>query len=138
MIAWRLPSVNEAGAQACQILAQADYTDVSLPLILVDIDQTFFDGRPILFVVEPISLAICGFHVPSDGDRSSYTWGPLLLILQEDQHLDIYGGVGDAAKPYPGTLQAILERGDRFQEDIFHQLRDLQALRRKLENVAPF
>jgi hypothetical protein len=131
---WRF--VNEAGAQAYQTLAQVDYADVSLPLILVDIDETFFDGRPILFVVEPISLAICGFHVPSDGDRSSYTWGPLLLILQEDQHLDIYGGVGDAARPYPGTLQAILERDDRFQEDIFHQLRDLQALRRKLENSA--
>ena len=131
---WRF--VNEAGAQAYQTLAQVDYADVSLPLILVDIDETFFDGRPILFVVEPISLAICGFHVPSDGDRSSYTWGPLLLILQEDQHLDIYGGVGDAATPYPGTFQAILEGDDRFQEDIFHQLRDLQALRRKLENSA--
>jgi len=131
---WRV--VNEAGAKARQILAQVDYADVSLPPILVDTDETFFDGRPILFVVEPTSLAICGFHVPADGDRSSYTWGPLLLILQEDQHLDIYGGVGDAAKPYPGTFQAILERDDRFQEDIFHQLRDLQTLRRKLENSA--
>lgn len=131
---WRV--VNDAGAKAHQILAQVDYADVSLPLILVDTDETFFDGRPILFVVEPISLAICGFHVPADGDRSSYTWGPLLLILQEDQHLDIYGGVGDAAKPYPGTIQALLEQEGRFQEDIFHQLRDLQALRRKLENSA--
>jgi len=129
---WRV--VNEAGAEAYQILTQVDYADVSLPLIVVDIDETFFDGRPILFVVEPISLAICGLHVPADGDRSSYTWDPLLLILQEDQHLDIYGGVGDAAKPYPGTFKAILEQDDQFQEDIFHQLRDLQALRRKLEN----
>jgi hypothetical protein len=131
---WRL--VAEAGAKAYQILAQVDYAGVSLPLILVDIDETFFDGRPVLFVVEPISLAICGFHVPADGDRSSYTWGPLLLILQEDQHLAIYGGVGDAAKPYPGTFQAVLERDDRFQEDVFHQLRDLQTLRRKLERRA--
>jgi hypothetical protein len=131
---WRV--VNEAGAKACQILAQVDYADVSLPLILVDTDESFFNGRPILFVVEPLSLAICGFHVPSDGDRSSYTWDPLLLILQEDQHLDIYGGVGDAAKPYPGTFKAVLEQDDRFQEDIFHQLRDLQTLRRKLENSA--
>jgi len=131
---WRV--VNDAGAKARQILAQVDYADVSPPLILVDTDETFFDGRPIFFVVEPRSLAICGFHVPADGDRSSYTWGPLLLILQEDQHLNIYGGVGDAAKPYPGTFQALLERNDRFQEDIFHQLRDLQTLRRKLENSA--
>lgn len=131
---WRF--VNEAGAKAYQILAQVDYASVSLPIIMVDVDETFFDGRPILFAVEPISLNICGFHVPSDGDRSSYTWGPLLLILQEDQHLDIYGGAGDAAKPYPGTFKTVLERDDRFQEDTFHQLRDLQALRRKLENSA--
>jgi predicted nuclease of predicted toxin-antitoxin system len=131
---WRL--VNEAGAKAYQILTQVDYASVSLPVVLVEVDETFFDGRPILFVVEPISLALCGFHVPADGDRSSYTWGPLLSILQEDQHLDIYGGVGDAAKPYPGTFKDVLEQNDRFQEDTFHQLRDLQALRRKLENSA--
>jgi len=131
---WRL--VDAAGAKAYQILARVDYAGVSLPLILVDVDETFFDGRPILFVVEPISLALCGFHVPADGDRSSYTWGPLLLILQEDQHLNIFGGVGDAAKPYPGTFEAVLEQDDCFQEDIFHQLRDLQTLRRKLENSA--
>jgi hypothetical protein len=131
---WRV--VEEAGGEACQILSQVDYAGVSLPLILVDIDETFFDGRPVLFVVEPISLAICGFHVPADRDRSSYTWGPLLLTLQEDQHLAIYGGVGDAAKPYPGAFQAILERDDRFQEDVFHQLRDLQTLRGKLEKSA--
>jgi hypothetical protein len=120
---WRF--VNESGAKAHPILTQVDYANVSLPLIVVDIDETFFDGYPVLFVVEPLSLSICGFHVPSDGDRSSNTWAPFLLTLQEDQHLDIYAGVGDAAKPYPGTLQAILERDDGFQEDIFHQLRDL-------------
>lgn len=131
---WRV--VNKAGAEARQILSQVDYAGVSLPLILVDIDETFFDGRPVLFVVEPISLSMCGFHVAADGDRSSYSWGPLLLTLQEDQHLAVYGGVGDAAKPYPGTFQAILERDDRFQEDVFHQLRNLQSLRRKLERSA--
>jgi hypothetical protein len=86
--------------------------------------------------VPSCSPSICGFHVPADGDRSSYTWGPLLLILQEDQHLNIFGGVGDAAKPYPCTFETILEQQDRFQEDTFHQLRDLQTLRCKLENEA--
>ena len=131
---WRF--VNESGTKAYPILTQVNYANVSLPLILVDIDETFFDGYPVLFVVEPLSLSICGFHVPRDGDRSSNTWAPFLLTLQEDQHLDIYAGVGDAAKPYPGTLQAILERDDRFQEDIFHQLRDLETLQHKLENGA--
>ena len=131
---WRF--VDEAGTKAYSILTQVDYADVSLPLIAVDIDETFFDGYPVLFVVEPLSLSICGFHVPSDGDRSSNTWTPLLLTLQEDQHLDLYAGVGDAAKPYPRTFQTILEREDRFQEDIFHQLRDLGTLQRKLESGA--
>jgi len=129
---WRF--VDEAGAQARQILEQVDYAEISLPLITVAIDETYFDGRPILFVVEPISLVICGFHVPADNDRSSETWVPFLLVLQEDQHLDIFGGVGDAAKPYPGTFQTVLEQESRFQEDIFHQQRDLQTLCRKLEN----
>lgn len=128
--------INDAGDKARQILSQVDYTDVSLPMVLVEPDETFFDGQPILFAVEPLSLSICGFHVPSDGDRSSDTWDPFFLVLQEDQHLNIYGGVGDAAKPYPGTFKTLLGRDDRFQEDVFHQLRDLHALQRKLENSA--
>lgn len=131
---WRF--VNREGPKAYLILNQVDYANVCLPVVWVDVDETFFDGRPILFAVEPISLSICGFHVPSDGDRSSYTWGPLLLILQEDQHLDIQWGVGDAATPYPSTFEAVLEQKDHFQEDIFHPLRDMQTLRRKLENGA--
>lgn len=128
--------VNEAGIEAHQILSQVDYADVALPLVLVEPDETFFDGHPILFVVEPLSLSICGFYVPPDGDRSSDTWEPFLLVLQEDQHLNIHGGVGDAAKPYPVTFKTLLERDDRFQEDVFHQLRALHALQRKLENSA--
>jgi len=124
---WRF--VNKAGAQARQILEQVDYAEVSLPLITVAIDETYFDGRPILFVVEPISLAICGFYVPTDNDRSSETWTPFLLILQEDQHLDIFGGVGDAAKPYPGTFQTVLEQESRFQEDIFRHGSEFQEVR---------
>jgi hypothetical protein len=128
--------INAAGAKARQILNQVNYADVSPPLMPVEIDETFFDGHPILFVVEPLSLSICGFYVPPDDDRSSATWEPFLLVLQEDQHLNIHGGVGDAARPYPGTFKTLLERDDRFQEDVFHQLRALHALQRKLENGA--
>ena len=131
---WRF--VNGEGPKAYLILNQVDYANVCLPVVWVDVDETFFDGRPILFAVEPISLSICGFHVPSDGDRSSYTWGPLLLILQEDQHLDMQWGVGDAATPYPSTFEAVLKQKDCFQEDIFHPLRDMHTLRCKLENRA--
>lgn len=131
---WRI--TNEEGAKASQILQQIDFSDLALPRVLVDIDETFFDGRPILFVVEPISLAICGFHVPADGNRAAITWEPLLLVLQQDQHLDFEGGVADGASAYPGTFKSLLDRDDRLQEDVFHLKRDMRTLERKLENSA--
>jgi hypothetical protein len=129
---WR--KVNQAGVKASQILQQVDFGEVSVPKVLVAIDETFFAGRPIFFVVEPISLAICGFHVPADGNRAAITWAPFLLVLKEDQHLHIAGGVADGATAYPGTFESLLARDDRLQEDVFHTERDLHALRRKLEN----
>ena len=57
---WRL--VNQKGAEANTILQKIDFKGVTLPVVFVAIDETFFDGRPILLVVEPISLAICGFY----------------------------------------------------------------------------
>ncbi len=134
MTIWRL--VNQKGAEANSILQKIDFGGVILSVIFVAIDETFFDGRPILLVVEPISLAIFGFHVPADGDRSSLTWGPFLLVLQEDQKLNFTGAMGDGATPYPGTIEDILEQKEGFQEDIFHTKRDLKALARKLENKA--
>lgn len=131
---WR--SVSRAGATAHHILSQIDYSDIALPRVLVAIDETFFDGYPILFVVEPVSLSICDFYVSPDGEHASETWEPLLLLLQEDHHLPIYGGLGDGAKAYPGTLQEIVQQAKRFSEDTFHTLRDLGILRRKLENSA--
>jgi hypothetical protein len=131
---WRL--VNQKGAEASTILQKIDFGGVTLAVILVAIDETFFDGRPILMVVEPISLAICGFYVPADGDRSSLTWGPFLLVLQEDQNLNFIGAMGDGATPYPGTIEEILAHKEGFQEDVFHLKRDLRALARKLENKA--
>lgn len=131
---WRM--VNETGVRASQILHQVDFKELAIPRVLVDIDETFFDGRPILFVVEPMSLSICGFHVPADGNRAAITWAPFLLVLQADQHLSFEGGVADGATAYPGTFKSLLERDDRLQEDVFHLKRELQTLRRQLENRA--
>jgi hypothetical protein len=131
---WRL--VNQKGAEANTILQKIDFGGVALAVIFVAIDETFFDGRPILLVVEPISLAICGFYVPADGDRSSLTWGPFLLVLQEDQKLNFTGAMGDGATAYPGTIEDMLEQKEEFQEDVFHTKRDLKVLARKLENKA--
>jgi hypothetical protein len=131
---WRI--VSQAGDTASHILSQVNYSDITLPRVLVAIDETFFDGHPILFVVEPVSLSICDFYVSPDGEYASETWEPLLLLLQEDHALPIYGGLGDGAKAYPGTIQEIVEEAKRFSEDVFHTLLDLGSLRRKLENSA--
>lgn len=131
---WRI--INQAGGEAAQILEDVDYATIFLPTVMVAIDETYFNGQPILFVVEPLSLAICGFRVPADQDCSSATWVDCLQTLKGDQHLPIVKGGGDAAKPYPRTFRTVLEQEQGFQEDIFHQLRDLQHLRRKLENNA--
>ena len=131
---WRL--VNQKGSEANNILQKIDFGGIEISVIFVGIDETYFDGRPILMAVEPISLAICGFYVPADGDRSSLTWGPFLLVLQEDQNLNFTGAMGDGATPYPGTIETILGQKEGFQEDIFHTIRDLNALARKLENKA--
>ncbi len=128
--------VKKKGAEAKSILQKIDFDGVIFSAVFVAIDETFFDGRPILMVVEPISLAICGFYVPADGDRSSLTWGPFLLVLQEDQNLTFTGAMGDGATPYPSTIEEVLGQKEGFQEDIFHTKRDLRALARKLENKA--
>jgi len=128
--------VNAAGSQAQEILSQVDYAGVRLPVILVEVDETFFNRRTTLFVVEPMSLSIVGQYVPPDGDRSSETWGPVLLTLKEDQHLDFFGGVGDGAKAYPLTFKLVLGREDAFQEDVFHPKRDMYTLQCKLKNSA--
>jgi hypothetical protein len=57
---WRI--VNQAGQQADEILGQVDYSQINLPPVLVAVDETFFNGSPILLVVEPTSLAICAHH----------------------------------------------------------------------------
>jgi len=60
--------VNQKGAEANTILQKIDFGVIKLSVVFVAIDETFFEGRPILMVVEPMSLAICGFYVPADGD----------------------------------------------------------------------
>ena len=131
---WRL--VNQAGKKANQILGQINYSNLQIKEVLVAIDETFFDDWPILFVVEPTSLAICGFHVSADGNHSSFTWDPLMLCLKENKHLNITGGMADGAKYYPTVFKNLLKNENSLQGDHFHVRRDLKKLESKLENKA--
>ncbi len=131
---WR-QAVRE-GIKADKILRNIDFSQVSEVGVIPAIDETFFDGYPVLFVVEPRSLAICDFHIPDDKTRTADTWATFLLLLKEDRGLNIIGGMGDAATAYPPAFKTLLEEDKKFREDNFHTVRDVQALVRKLENSA--
>ncbi len=131
---WR--QVNQDGFKAVEILGGINFAEVSQAGVIVVIDETFFDDRPIFFAVEPGSLSIFDFHVPADGRRTAEEWATFLLILTEDRGLNIIGGMGDAAKAYPAAFKTLLEQDDQFREDHFHLLWDIYKLRRKLENQA--
>jgi len=131
---WR-QAIRE-GVKADEILRGIDFSQVSKAGVIPAIDETFFDDFPVLFAVEPRSMAICDFHIPDDKSRTSDTWATFLLLLKEDRGLNIIGGMGDAATAYPSAFKILLEEDDQFREDHFHTLRDVQALVRKLENSA--
>ena len=66
---WRV--IKQAGQDADRILSEVNYQNVKLALVFVAIDETYFNGYPIFFIVEPISLTICAYYIPSDKDRSA-------------------------------------------------------------------
>ncbi|MCP4365493.1 MAG: hypothetical protein GY800_09375 [Planctomycetes bacterium] len=128
--------VKQAGVKADEILRGIDFSQVSEAGVMPAIDETFFDDFPVLFVVEPRSLAICDFYIPDDRSRTADTWAAFLLLLKEDRGLNIIGGMGDAATAYPPAFKTLLEDDGQFREDHFHTLWDVQKLQRKLENSA--
>ncbi len=109
---WRI--VNQASEQADEILSQVDYSQIDLPPVLVAVDETFFNGYPILLVVEPTSLAVCAYYVPPDSDRGAASWNALLELLKEEQNLNIVGGLGDAAVAYPKAFKDLFDLMRRF------------------------
>ncbi len=69
----------EAGQRAGDILSKVDYRPLG-PLIALR-DETFFQGRPILLLMDPISTTIVAAQVCAD--RQADTWGLLLLMAQD-------------------------------------------------------
>ena len=131
---WRI--VNQAGQQADEILGEVDYSQIDLPPVLVAVDETFFNGYPILLVVEPTSLAVCAYYVPPDCDRGAANWNVLLELLKKEQNLNIVGGLGDAAAAYPKAFKDLFEKKGGFQEDNFHLLYAIGRLSSSLERQA--
>jgi hypothetical protein len=120
-----------AGRQAGQKLAAVDYRELGPVLVLRD--ETYFNEKPILLLVEPVTTTIVGIHACED--RQAETWATALLLAQE-QGVQIAGVVEDMAKMYPKSLEmAGLEQVPQ-QKDIWHLLREGQRRRRIVERAA--
>ncbi len=130
---WRI--TDRDGIKAAEVLHTIDFAGVSEKGVIPVIDETFFDDRPIFFAIEAGSLSIYDFYVPEDGKRTAEDWALFLLTLKE-RGLNIIGGMGDGATAYPKAFEMLLEEEKTFREDHFHTQRDVQRLRRKLENSA--
>ena len=85
--------LSRAGQLAGLFLSQLDYAHLSAIVALRD--ETFFNGKPILLLVEPRSGMIV--HATVEDDRKSDTWATILLTL-EDKNLQIKGLVEEGLR----------------------------------------
>jgi hypothetical protein len=129
-VGWLSGFINEAGAKAGTILAEQDTS--CLGQVIVARDETFFQGVPLLVVLEPVSATILLAQACSD--RQADTWGAALLLV-EDQGARIGGLVEDMARMYPKSQQEA-ELDIKVQKDLWHIQRDGGKIRRALERSA--
>ena len=122
--------LTRAGQQAGQVLAQLDYRPLGRVIALRD--ETFFQGQPILLLVEPRTGTILLGHVAPD--RSADTWGAALLVAQ-DSGVQLTGLVEDMGRTFP---QSVKLAGLRLaiQKDPWHVLQWARRVRRDLERSA--
>jgi hypothetical protein len=120
-----------AGRQAGQVLEQID-TSALGPLIVIR-DETFFQGEPILLVVDPVSLTI--LLVQACDDRQADTWGVALLMAQA-RGAKIVGLVEDLARPYPKSQRVVEMEEVAVQKDPWHLQREGSWVRLRLEKAA--
>ena len=99
-VGWISQMRLEAGRDAGKVLCQIDTSPLG-PLIAIR-DETFFQGYPILLVVDPVSTTILLAQVCSD--RQADTWGAALLMAQ-DRGATITGLVEDLARFYPKSQE---------------------------------
>lgn len=132
-IGWMSELLTEAGQKAGQVLKQIDFSAAGPILVLRD--ETFFQDRPVLFMVDPLSSTILSAVVAPD--RQADTWG-LLLLTAQDQGVKIAGLIEDMARMYPKSLREVdlddLEKS--VQKDLWHLERDGGQLCRDLERSA--
>lgn len=120
-----------AGRRAGIVLSGVNYASLG-PLIALR-DETFFQGRPMLLLIDPISTTIVAAHVCSD--RQADTWA-LILWLTEEHGVSLAGLTEDMAKMYGKSLKLAGMADKPQQKDVWHIERDGSAIRRSLERAA--
>ena len=126
-VGWISELLTEAGERAGRILAKAPLA--SLGPVLVVRDEKFFQNKPILMVIEPLSAAILGIWALPD--RQAETWA-LALTELTDRGLQIAGVVEDMARMYDKS-QDLADLDLPSQKDVWHLLRDARQLLKDLE-----
>lgn len=121
----------EAGRRAGETLRQIDTSPLGPVVVLRD--ETFFQGHPILLVVDPVSTTILFAQVCSD--RQADTWGLALLMAQERGAV-ITGLVEDMARFYAKSQQLADMEQVAVQKDAWHLQRDGSRVRLFLEKAA--
>jgi hypothetical protein len=129
-IGWISQLLTAAGHKAGCVLGDMDTSP--LETVIAARDETFFQGSPLLLVIDPVSTAILFAQVTDN--RKADTWGAALLIAQE-QGVTIGGLVEDMARMY-GKSQKEAELDVPVQKDVWHVERDGSQVLRDLERAA--
>jgi hypothetical protein len=129
-IGWISELLTTAGHKAGCLLRDMDTSPMGT--VIAARDETFFQGDPLLLVIDPVSTTILFAQVTND--RKADTWGAALLIAQE-QGVTIGGLVEDMARMY-GKSQEEAELDVPVQKDVWHIQRDGSQVLRDLERAA--
>jgi hypothetical protein len=129
-IGWISELLTAAGHKAGRLLGNID--TAPLGTVIAARDETFFQGSPLLLVIDPVSTTILFAQVTDD--RKADTWATALLIAQE-QGVSIGGLVEDMARMY-GKSQKEAELDVSVQKDVWHIQRDGYQVLRDLERAA--
>lgn len=129
-IGWISALLTAAGHKAGCVLGDIDTSP--LGTVIAARDETFFQGHPLLLVIDPVSTTILFAQVTDD--RKADTWGAALLMAQE-QGVTIGGLVEDMARMY-GKSQKEAELDVPVQKDVWHIQRDGSQVLRDLERAA--
>ncbi len=129
-VGWISEFLTDAGRKAGRLLRDVDSSP--LGTVIAARDETFFQGHPLLFIIDPVSTVILLAEVTND--RQADTWGAALLMAQE-QGVTIGGLVEDMARMYDKSQK---EAGIDIpvQKDIWHIERDGGQILRDLERSA--